>query len=84
MVLLNQLNLHSYYRTSIIRCSCSFSCNLATVAYLCGVVGVLSGGLIEMSALNYIPLMASHWPTYLTLLAVGLIFTGIYFVVFRS
>lgn len=56
---------------------------LATVAYLCGVVGVLSGGLIEMSALNYIPLMASHWPTYLTLLAVGLIFTGIYFVVFR-
>lgn len=56
---------------------------LATVAYLFGVVGVLSGGLIEMSALNYIPLMANHWPTYLTLLIVGLVFTGIYFVVFR-
>lgn len=56
---------------------------LAMVAYLLGVVGVLSGGLIEMSALNFIPLMASHWPTYLTLLVVGLIFTGIYFVVFR-
>lgn len=56
---------------------------LATVAYLLGVVGVLSGGLIEMSALNFIPLMASHWQTYLTLLIVGLIFTGIYFIVFR-
>lgn len=56
---------------------------LATVAYLLGVVGVLSGGLIEMSALNFIPLMANHWQTYLILLVVGLIFTGIYFVVFR-
>lgn len=57
--------------------------SLATIAYLLGVVGVLSGGLIEMSALNFIPLMASHWPTYLALLVVGLIFTGIYYVVFR-
>lgn len=57
---------------------------LSTVAYSFGVVGVLSGGLIEMSALNFIPLMASHWPTYLTLLAVGLVFTGIYFIVFRT
>ena len=56
---------------------------LATVANALGVVGVLSGGLIEMSALNFIPLMASHWQTYLTLLVVGLVFTGIYFVVFR-
>lgn len=56
---------------------------LSMVAYLLGVVGVLSGGLIEMSALNFIPLMANHWPTYLTLLVVGLVFTGIYFVIFR-
>lgn len=56
---------------------------LATTAYALGVVGVLSGGVIEMSALNFIPLMAAHWPTYLTLLIVGLAFTGIYFVVFR-
>lgn len=56
---------------------------LATVANALGVVGVLSGGLIEMSALNFIPLMASHWSTYLTLLVVGLVFTGIYFIVFR-
>ena len=56
---------------------------LATVAYMFGVVGAMSGGLIEISALNFIPLMAAHWPTYLTLLVVGLVFTGIYFVVFR-
>lgn len=57
---------------------------LSTVAYALGVVGVLSGGLIEMIALNFVPLMASHWPTYLTLLVVGLSFTGIYFIVFRT
>lgn len=56
---------------------------LATVANMLGIVGVLSGGLIEMSALNFIPLMASHWQTYLILLVVGLVFTGIYFIVFR-
>ena len=49
---------------------------LATVAYMFGVVGAMSGGLIEISALNFIPLMAAHWPTYLTLLVVGLVFTG--------
>ncbi len=56
---------------------------LAMVANMFGVVGILSGGLIEMSALNFIPLMASHWQTYLTMLIIGLIFTGIWFVVFR-
>lgn len=56
---------------------------LSTVANALGVVGVLSGGLIEMSALNFIPLMSSHWQTYLTLLLVGIVFVGIYFVVFR-
>ena len=38
-----------------------------------GVVGAMSGGLIEISALNFIPLIANHWPTYLTLLVIGLI-----------
>ncbi len=56
---------------------------LSTVANIFGVVGSMSGGLIEISALNFIPLMGAHWGTYLTLLIVGLIFTGIYFVVFR-
>lgn len=56
---------------------------LSTIAYIFGVVGAMSGGLIEISALNFIPLMASHWQTYLTLLIIGLVFTFIYFIVFR-
>ena len=56
---------------------------LATVANMLGVVGWMTGGLIEISALNFIPLMANHWSTYLTLFGVGLVFMGIYFVIFR-
>ncbi|WP_305768953.1 alpha-glucoside-specific PTS transporter subunit IIBC [Candidatus Epulonipiscium viviparus] len=55
---------------------------LATVANMFGVVGYLSGGLIETAATNFIPLMKNHWPTYLTLLIIGLIFVAIYYFVF--
>lgn len=51
---------------------------------LAGVVGVFSGGLIEMSSLNFIPLAASHGLTYLIALVIGLVFVGIYFIVFRT
>ncbi|MEE1313655.1 MAG: alpha-glucoside-specific PTS transporter subunit IIBC [Lachnospiraceae bacterium] len=56
---------------------------LSTIVYSMGIVGVLSDGLISMSALNFIPLMSSHWAEYLKLFAVGLIFTAIYFFVFK-
>lgn len=56
---------------------------LAMAMNLAGVVGVFSGGLIEMSSLNFIPLMANHWQQYLVGLVIGLAFTGIWFVVFR-
>ena len=56
---------------------------LAMAMNLVGCVGVFAGGLIEMSSLNFIPLMANHWPQYLAGLAVGLVFTGIWFLVFR-
>lgn len=56
---------------------------LSTTMNLFGIVGVFSGGLIEMSSLNFIPLMTSHWKQYLLLLIIGLVYTGIYFVVFR-
>lgn len=56
---------------------------LATVMNAFGVVGVFSGGLIEMSALNFIPLAANHWMSYVIALVIGLIFTAIWFVVFR-
>lgn len=56
---------------------------LSTTMYLFGIVGVFSGGLIEMSSLNFIPLMSAHWRQYLLLLVIGLVFTAIWFVVFR-
>ena len=55
---------------------------LSTTMYLAGIVGIHSGGAIEMASLNWIPLMGNHWKQYL-LLVIGLAFTGIYFVVFK-
>lgn len=56
---------------------------LSTTMYLAGIVGIHSGGAIEMASLNWIPLMGNHWKQYLLMLVIGLLFTGIYFVVFK-
>lgn len=56
---------------------------ISMTMYLFGVVGVCSGGAIEIASLNWIPLMSSHWQQYLMMLVIGLVFTGIWFVVFR-
>ena len=56
---------------------------ISTVMYLFGIVGVFSGGLIEMASFNWIPLMSSHWKEYLMMLAIGIVFIGIWFVVFK-
>ncbi len=55
----------------------------STVMYLAGIVGIHSGGAIEMASLNWIPLGASHWKQYLLMLGIGLVFTVIWFLVFR-
>ena len=56
---------------------------LSTAIYLAGVVGIHAGGVIEMASLNWIPLMANHWQQYLAMLGIGLVFTVIWFVVFK-
>lgn len=56
---------------------------LSTIMNLFGIVGVFSGGTIEMASLNWIPLMASHWPQYLLQLVIGLCGTAVWFFVFR-
>ncbi|MGL5416466.1 MAG: alpha-glucoside-specific PTS transporter subunit IIBC [Clostridium sp.] len=56
---------------------------LSAVAFALGVSGNFGSGLIEWAALNWIPLFSSHAMTYVIQIAVGLVFTGIYFVVFR-
>lgn len=57
---------------------------LSATAYIFGVVGNFGGGLIEWASLNWIPLFSSHGGTYIKQIAIGLVFTGIYFVVFRT
>ncbi|WP_139693010.1 alpha-glucoside-specific PTS transporter subunit IIBC [Sporolactobacillus terrae] len=48
-----------------------------------GVVGRMTNGIIDMMTTNWIPLFANHWMMYLTQIVIGLIFTCIYFFVFR-
>lgn len=54
------------------------------ITYLVGVVGYFSGGLIEFVAINWIPLWATHWLTFIKQILVGIVFIGVYFVVFRT
>lgn len=57
---------------------------ISTTMYLAGIVGVFAGGVIEMASLNWIPLMGNHWQQYLLQFAIGLCFTGVWFIVFRT
>ena len=47
-----------------------------------GVVGIFSGGAIEMASLNWIPLSANHWKSYLVMLVIGLIAIAVWYFVF--
>lgn len=52
--------------------------------YMAGVVGNFSGGLIEFAAINWIPMGSVYWLTYVKQIVIGIVFIGIYFVVFRT
>lgn len=56
---------------------------MATTMYALGVTGDMAAGLIDIIAKNYIPMWANHWMTYVIQWGVGIVFIGIYFVVFR-
>ena len=58
------------------------SCLAMTMNFF-GIVGIFSGGLMEMAAFNFIPLMRTHAGAYLLALGIGLIFNTVFFVVFR-
>jgi PTS system arbutin-like IIC component len=55
---------------------------LDVTLYLFGVTGYFTGGVIEFAAMNWIPLFSSHASTYIAQFIIGILFTGIYFVVF--
>ena len=57
---------------------------LATTMNLFGIVGIFSGGLMEMAAFNFIPLMRTHAGALLLALGIGLAFSLIFFVSFRA
>lgn len=59
------------------------SCLAMTMNFF-GIVGIFSGGLMEMTAFNFIPLMRMHAGSYLLALGIGLIFSAIFFLSFRG
>ena len=56
---------------------------MSTIMYSFGVSGNMGGGLLEVAIQNWIPLFKYHSTTYITQIIVGLIFTAIYFFLFR-
>ena len=57
---------------------------LSTTLFALGLAGNFGGGLIDAFVQNWIPLFSFHSGTYLMQILVGLCFTAIYFLVFRT
>lgn len=56
---------------------------IMVVEYMAGIVGNFGNGLLGWMTLNFIPLWQNHWKEYLIFIAIGIVFIGIWFVVFR-
>ena len=56
---------------------------MSTLMYMFGVVGNFGGGFLDFLFLNWIPMFKNHSGTVITQIVIGLIFTCIYFVLFR-
>ena len=56
---------------------------MAATMYAFGVVGNMGGGLLDFLSQNWIPMFKNHSSTVITQIVIGLIFTVIYFFVFR-
>lgn len=56
---------------------------MAATMYIFGVVGNMGGGLIEIAVSNWLPMLKNHSNVMLAQIGIGLLFTGIYFVVFK-
>ncbi|WP_061706662.1 alpha-glucoside-specific PTS transporter subunit IIBC [Pseudenterobacter timonensis] len=58
---------------------------MATVMYACGVVGNMGGGLLDQFLpQNWIPMFHHHASMVFIQIGIGICFTGIYFVVFKT
>ena len=57
---------------------------LAATMYFFGVTGNFGGGVLDCALFqNWVPLFNNHYMTYITQIIIGLVFTCIWFVVFR-
>ena len=56
---------------------------MSTLMYMFGVVGNFGGGFLDFLFLNWIPMFKNHSGTVIIQIVIGLIFTCIYFVLFR-
>ncbi|EOU9538979.1 alpha-glucoside-specific PTS transporter subunit IIBC [Cronobacter dublinensis] len=58
---------------------------MATVMYIFGVVGNMGGGLLDQFLpQNWIPMFHNHAGTVFTQIGIGVCFTALYFVIFRT
>jgi hypothetical protein len=58
---------------------------MATVMYICGVVGNFGGGLLDQFLpQNWIPMFHNHASMMFIQIGIGVCFTALYFVVFRT
>jgi PTS system arbutin-like IIC component len=58
---------------------------MATVMYICGVVGNIGGGLLDQFLpQNWIPMFHNHASMMFIQIGIGVCFTAIYFVVFKT
>ncbi|KNE21128.1 alpha-glucoside-specific PTS transporter subunit IIBC [Virgibacillus pantothenticus] len=56
---------------------------MVTIMHGFGLVGNMGGGLIEIAATNWVPLMGNHWGVYLAQFIIGIIFIVIYYYTFK-
>lgn len=56
---------------------------MSAITFACGITGDFSLGLIQNAALNWIPCWGAHGMSYLIQIGIGLVFSFIYFIVFR-
>ncbi len=61
----------------------TLAATLSATSFAFGVTGNFGGGLIDWVVQNWLPLFKYHTGTYITQIVIGLIFTAIYFFVFR-
>ncbi|KRL89274.1 alpha-glucoside-specific PTS transporter subunit IIBC [Lactobacillus kalixensis] len=59
------------------------SATMNTVMWILGLRGIFSDGAIGMASMNWLPLWANHWQTYVMQFVVGIIFGILTFFIFR-